>query len=55
MHTMKIQEIMSDFADRTGLTINLHPPKRYLWTDSFAVCNFPELFLQTGEERYKKE
>ena len=30
---------MSGFADRTGLTSE-HPPRRYLWTDSFAVCNF---------------
>ena len=55
MHTVKIQKIMSDFADRTGLTTSLHPSKRYLWTDSFAVCNFLELFLQTGEEQYKEE
>ena len=55
MHTVKIQKIMSDFADRTGLTTSLRPPERYLWTDSFAVCNFLELFLQTGEERYKEE
>ena len=55
MPTMKTQEIMSEFANRTGLTNSLHPPKRYLWTDSFAVCNFLELFLQTGEKRYKEE
>ena len=46
---------MADFADRTGLTTDNHVPKRYLWTDAFAVCNFLELFQQTGEERYKEE
>ena len=46
---------MADFADRTGLTTGSHAPKRYLWTDAFAVCNFLELFLQTGEEQYKEE
>jgi len=55
MHTVKIQKIMSDFGYRTGLTTSLHPPKRYLWTDSFAVCNFLELFIQTGQDRYKEE
>jgi len=52
--TKKIREIMADFADRTGLTTSNHAPKRYLWTDAFAVCNFLELFLQTGEEQYKQ-
>ena len=46
---------MADFADRTGLTTNSHAPKRYLWTDAFAVCNFLELFLQTGQEQYKQD
>jgi hypothetical protein len=52
---MKLQEIMADFSDRTGLTTGSHDTKRYLWTDAFAVCNFLELFLQTGEEQYKEE
>ncbi len=46
---------MADYGDRTGLTTGSHAPKRYLWTDAFAVCNFLELFQQTGEERYKQE
>lgn len=53
--TKKIREIMADFADRTSLTTSSHAPKRYLWTDAFAVCNFLELFLQTGEEQYKQD
>jgi len=43
------QRIMTDFAERTGLTAGSRRPKRYLWTDAFAVCNFLELFQQTGE------
>ena len=34
--------LMHAFAERTGLTGSA-PPKRYLWTDAFAVCNFLEL------------
>ena len=48
----KLQKLMTDFADRTGLTASSHAPKRYLWTDAFAVCNFLELFQQTGEKKY---
>ena len=33
------RELMAGFAERTGLT-SPAPPKRYLWTDAFAVCNF---------------
>ena len=53
--TIQLQEIMTAFAGRTGLATSNHAPKRYLWTDAFAVCNFLELFLQTGEERYKQD
>lgn len=49
------QKIMTDFAERTGLTTDNHIPKRYLWTDAFAVCNFLELFQQTGEQRYRQD
>ncbi|HEB69835.1 MAG TPA: hypothetical protein ENI88_09485 [Desulfobulbus sp.] len=50
-----VLEIMADFAVRTGLTAGHHPPKRYLWTDAFGVCNFLELFRQTGEKRYRDQ
>ena len=46
-------EIMQHFAERTGLTGAGTPPKRYLWTDAFAVCNFLELGRQTGDREYK--
>ncbi|HVV84041.1 MAG TPA: hypothetical protein VHE35_13290 [Kofleriaceae bacterium] len=35
-------ELMARFAERTGLT-SPRPPRRYLWTDAFAVCNFVAL------------
>ncbi len=40
---------MRRFADRTGLTSS-RPPRRYLWTDAFAVCNFLGLYRARGEE-----
>jgi hypothetical protein len=30
--------LMDVFAERTGLTSSA-PPRRYLWTDAFAVCS----------------
>jgi len=45
---------MTGFAERTGLTSPARPPRRYLWTDAFAVCNYLELFRQTGEEQHKE-
>ena len=44
-----MRSIMSDFADSTGLTNASLEPRRYLWTDAFAVCNYLELFRQTGD------
>ena len=39
-----VLEIMQDYARLTGLApANAHP-RRYLWTDAFAVCNYLELF-----------
>lgn len=45
------QTLMEDFADATGVTGKTNP-RRYLWTDAFAVCNFLGLARQTGEDRY---
>lgn len=47
------REIMADFAHQTGLTSE-KAPRRYLWTDSFALFNFLELHRLTGEEKFKK-
>jgi hypothetical protein len=45
--------IMIEFADQTGLSKNQKPPRRYLWTDAFAVCNFLTLYRQTGDQKYR--
>jgi hypothetical protein len=45
-------ELMERFAVRTGLT-EQNAPRRYLWTDAFAVCNFTVLHRRTGDSRYE--
>ncbi len=53
MHqAISTQSIMSDFADSTGLSDTSREPCRYLWTDAFAVCNFLELYRQTGQQTF---
>jgi hypothetical protein len=49
-----VREIMMEFAHLTGLISESVPSRRYLWTDAFAVSNFLELYVQTGQERYKQ-
>jgi hypothetical protein len=48
-----VREIMNKFAHQTGITSE-KAPRRYLWTDAFAVCNFLELHHRTGEKTYKQ-
>jgi len=48
-----VQEIMQAFAVRTGLIGDTVNPKRYLWTDAFAVCNFLRLYEDSGEIKYR--
>ncbi|HEB81676.1 MAG TPA: hypothetical protein ENJ11_02310, partial [Gammaproteobacteria bacterium] len=43
--------IMREFAEETGLT-GASPPRRYLWTDAFAVCNYLELYRQSDNRDY---
>lgn len=45
------RELMEGFASSTGLTSRA-PPRRYLWTDAFAVCNYLGLWLAEEEGRY---
>lgn len=45
------QQLMDEFAEATGLS-GAASPRRYLWTDAFAVCNFLGLCRQTGSSRY---
>jgi hypothetical protein len=46
-----VAEIMIAFGDRTGLT-SVRAPRRYLWTDAFAVCNHLALYRHTGAQRW---
>jgi hypothetical protein len=43
--------LMDAFAARTGLD-SARTPRRYLWTDAFAVCNYLGLARATGDPRY---
>lgn len=47
-----VKNIMLEFAHLTGLKPTLHHPKRYLWTDAFAVCNYLELSRRTNDDIY---
>lgn len=47
-----IKDIMQQFANLTGLEPSLKQPKRYLWTDAFAVCNYLELCCLTKDHSY---
>jgi hypothetical protein len=47
------RELMDEFTVLTGLSpTGKFPPRRYLWTDAFAVCNFLGLSPQTREKDY---
>lgn len=50
--TTIIKSIMQDYAYRTGLISNDIEPKRYLWTDAFAVSNLLQLYTSTGESQW---
>ncbi len=48
-----VKGIMTDFARLTGLSPATDMPRRYLWTDAFAVCNFLGLYQETGDKEFK--
>ena len=48
-----VREIMADFDSKTGISSGRNP-RRYLWTDAFAVCNFLELYRQTDDPKYRR-
>jgi hypothetical protein len=48
-----VREIMVEFARETGLSPVSSAPRRYLWTDAFAVCNFLGLYQATRAEEFK--
>lgn len=52
-HTDTVKRLMDEFARGTGLEPVGETPRRYLWTDAFAVCNFLELFARTGDDKFK--
>ena len=45
------EKIMIDYARRTGVLGDCKP-RRYLWTDSFAICNYLGLYRISGNEHY---
>jgi hypothetical protein len=45
-------ELMDSFAERTGLVSDTKP-RRYLWTDAFAVVNWLALHRRTQDPRYR--
>jgi hypothetical protein len=47
------RDLMTEYAARTGLSPAKEAPRRYLWTDAFAVCNFLELYRQTRDDQHK--
>ncbi len=47
-------ELMQQFAERTRIEQGGPEARRYLWTDSFAVCNFLSLQRATGEPRWER-
>jgi hypothetical protein len=51
--TAQVHGLMQDFAGLTGLDPPSTRPRRYLWTDAFAVCNYLGLFQETGNIIYR--
>lgn len=49
------RQLMSDFGRRTGVAERERPPRRYLWTDAYAVCNDLALFQRTGDAAWKQQ
>lgn len=51
--TNSAKEFMDIFKKGTGL--ESFNPKRYLWTDAFAVCNYLGLYKSTEDESYLED
>ena len=43
------RRLLDEFARETGLEPATATPRRYLWTDAFAVCTYLGLFRTTGK------
>src|SRR5690606_2624526 len=52
-NTPIVRDLMAEFAGLTGLDPPRTRPRRYLWTDAYAVCNHLELFRRTGDGTYR--
>lgn len=48
----RVRDTMLAFADRSGLRRSDTAPRRYLWTDAHAVCNFLSLYRANGEHAF---
>ncbi len=46
--------LMTAFGERTGVTTGA-APRRYLWTDAFAVCNYLALHRHTGDPAWLEQ
>ncbi|GAB3093409.1 hypothetical protein G8770_06470 [Aestuariicella hydrocarbonica] len=46
------QAIMREFAAATGLMEGGGEPRRYLWTDAFAVCNYLGFFRDSDDSAF---
>jgi hypothetical protein len=51
--TTLAREIMTEFAHLSGLQPAATPPRRYLWTDAFAVCNLLGMWQETRDGQFK--
>ena len=49
-----VRHLMLEYAGLTGLDPASVHPRRYLWTDAFAVCNYLGLFHKTNDETYRQ-
>lgn len=49
----EVRTIMLEYAAMTGLSPLGTTPRRYLWTDAFALCNMLELFRQTNDGEWR--
>ena len=52
--TTEASQIMTDFAIRTGVAGSGNPPRRYLWTDAYALCNLLSLYRRTGDDAFRR-
>jgi hypothetical protein len=48
-----VRAIMREYAALTGLSPTATAPRRYLWTDAFALCTLLELFCRTNDGEWR--